>query len=186
MGTAASSARRNRTSSSPIGAQMASCGRWVGPRAAVATGTVALCQDAACAGLPAPVAEAEADPVGEARGHLEILVALQFLLQALQGLGRAVVLQAEDDPVAGLLPHAQAVGLGDPVELAGAVALGSPQRQVAGLPPSGLGQEGAKEPVHPDEVSEALATLLATRWSLLTWGSELLPDKYPIHNVRAF
>jgi hypothetical protein len=81
------------------------------------------CQDPASAGLAAPVAEAEADPVGEPRSHLEILVAFELLPQALQGLGRAVVLQAEDDPVAGLLPHAKSVGLGDPVELARAVAL---------------------------------------------------------------
>jgi hypothetical protein len=54
---------------------------------------------------------------------LEVLVARELLPQALQGLGRAVVLQAEDDLVAGLLPAAEAVGLGDPVELAGAVAL---------------------------------------------------------------
>ena len=82
-----------------------------------------MCQDAAGAGLPARVAEAEHDPVGEPRGHLEILVALELFLQALQGLGRAVVLQAEDDPVAALFPHAEPVGLGDPVELARAVAL---------------------------------------------------------------
>ena len=103
------------------------------------------CSDSAGMGtLPARVAEAEAeaDPVGEAACDLEVDVALELLLEALQGLGRAVVLEAEDDPVAGLLLYAQPVGLGDPVELVGAVALGPPQRQVAVGPSSGLGQEG--------------------------------------------
>jgi hypothetical protein len=58
-------------------------------------------QDPAGAGLPARVAKAKADPVGEPRGHLEVFVARELLFQALRGLGRAVVLQAEDDPVAG-------------------------------------------------------------------------------------
>jgi hypothetical protein len=91
-----------------------------------------------------------------AGGDLEVFVALELLLQPLQGLGRAVVLQAEDDPVAGFFPHAKSVGLGDPVGLAGAVAFRPPQRQVAVVPPPGLGQEGAEEPAHRDEVSEAL------------------------------
>ncbi len=154
MGTPASSARRNRRPSSPIGAQIASCGRWLGPRAAVATGTVAFGQDPACADLPARVVEA--DPVGEPGSDLEVFVARELSLEALQDLGRAVVLQAEDDPVAGLLPRAQPIGLGDPVELLHAVRLGPPERQVAVLPPPRLGEKGREEPVHPDQVPEAL------------------------------
>ncbi len=81
-----------------------------------------LCQDSRGAGLPARIADAEADPVGEAGGHLEVDVTLE-LLQPLEGLGRAAVLQAEDDLVAGLLPPAEPVGLDDPVELACTMAL---------------------------------------------------------------
>jgi len=66
--------------------------------------------------LPGGDGEAEQDPIGGTAGDLEVLVALELLLQPFEGLGRAVVLQAEGDLGVTLLPDAQAVAPGDLVE----------------------------------------------------------------------
>ena len=80
--------------------------------------------------------------------------ALESPPQALHGLGRAVVLR-QKAPVAELLRHLEPVGLGDPVELAGTVVSGPPERELAVLS-SGLAREDREEPRHPDEGPERL------------------------------
>src|SRR5271165_687893 len=152
-----------------MGAQIASCGRCVGPQGRRRHRDGGFCEYPPCAGLPAGVAEAEQDPVGGAAGDLEVLVAFQLLLQTFEGLGGTVVLQAEDDVGVTLLPDAEAVGPGDLVEVGSAVALRPPQRQSAVVPPSSFGHEGTEEGVGADQVGQALAAPEARAFSYCQW-----------------
>jgi hypothetical protein len=92
-----SSAKRTLIPPWPMGAHIGSCGRCVGPSTAVATGTVASASTRH-AGLAARMSEAEQDPISVATGDLEVLVTLEFLGQAVEGLGGTVIFEAEGDP----------------------------------------------------------------------------------------
>ncbi len=122
-------------------AQIASCGRCVGPRAAVATATNRFGLHSPCTGVPTRVAEAEQDSVGEAARHLEIHVIVELLRQTLEGSGGAVVLHAEGDAVSALLPPPSPSG-GRSGRTDDAVALRPPEREFAVVAAAGGGKKG--------------------------------------------